>query len=360
MLFKPQINQLPQQSGFLLGQTINFVIPRDFPLEGFMLRIRPTLSAAAATVAPEGIFSLIKAIRLVVNDGGSSRNVINLDGMWATQRHLQYGGNLDSATLTFYANAFSTVGQKDITVPFFIPPFSIEDPVRSHFLLNLPRFNSDPVLQIQLGTQADVDTNATPTFAISALLADLVTYKRFVKVPNWQYLDTECFSSVQAYPNNAANQSYDIPVPGYHFAIGARAYASATALGDFTQNGGFSVIQALNTFERRIEPANLSKLDTYSINSDVSPNTSAAASGPQRALASGNGSTFWWDYLTDLNGAGAMTLDGVLDTNPFVNVGQGPQVIWDLAGGPGKQIIFLHDRCFGNIDAYKFIQPAKA
>lgn len=353
MLFKPQVNQLPQQSGFALGQTINFVIPRDFPLEGFILRLRPTLSAATATAAPEGCFALVQSLRLVVNDGGSSRNVINLDGMWAAQRHLQYGGQLDTATLLAFANAFSSTGQKDISIPFFIPPFSIEDPVRSHFLLNLPRFNSDPVLQVQLGTQAQIDTNATPTFAISAILADLVTYKRFVKVPNWQYLDTECFSAVQAYPNNAANQSYDIPVPGYHFAIGARPYSSATALGDFTQTGGFAVIQALNTFERRIEPANLLKLDQYSQTSDV---TAAGVNGIERTLA---GSTFWWDYLTDLNGAGALTLDGVLDTNPFVNVGQGPQVIWDLNGGAGKQIIYLHDRFFGDISAYKFIQPAR-
>lgn len=353
MLFKPQINQLPQQSGFLLGQTINFVIPRDFPLEGFILRLRPTVSGVAATIAPERVFSLVKSMRLVVNDGGSSRNVINLDGMWAVQRHIQYGGHLDTPTLLANANGFSSATQKDIAIPFFIPPVSIEDPVRSHFLLNLPRFNSDPVLQIQLGTQADVDTNATPTFAISALLADLVVYKRFVKVPNWQYLDTECFSSVQAYPNNAANQSYDIPVPGYHFAIGARPYSSATALGDFTQAGGFAIIQALNTFERRIEPANLTKLDFYSIGNDV---TTAGVAGAERDIAN---TVFWWDYLTDLNGAGAMTLDGVLDTNPFVNVGQGPQVIWDLNGGAGKQIIFLHDRCFGDIGAYKFIQPAR-
>lgn len=351
MLFKPQWNQLPQQSGFSLGQTIRFVIPRDFPMEGFELRLRPTLSAAAATVAPEGVFSLVKNIRLVVNDGGSSRNVINLDGMWAAQRHLQYGGNLDTATLLAFANAYSTTGQKDITIPFFFPPACIDDPVRSHFLLNLPRFNSDPVLEIQLGTQADIDTNATPTFAISALLADLVTHKRFVKVPNWDYIDTECFTSVQAYTNNAANQIYDIPVPGYHFAIGARPYSSATALGDFTQTGGFVTIQALNTFERRIEPANLLKLNQYSIGSDV---TAAGVNGIQRTLS---GSVYLFDYLTDLVGASAMTLDGVLDTNPFVNVGTGPQIIWDLNGGTGKQIIYMHDRFFtNNLNNYRYIQ----
>lgn len=352
MLFKPQWNQLPQQSGFTLGQTVRFVIPRDFPMEGFTLRLRPTLSAVAATVAPEGCFALIKNMRLVVNDGGASRNVLNLDGMWAAQRHLQYNGNLDTATLLAYANAFSSTGQKDISIPFFFPPVSIEDPVRSHFLLNLPRFNSDPVLEIQLGTQADVDTNATPTFAISALLADLVTYKRFVRVPNWDYIDTDCFTSVQAYTQNAANQSYDIPVPGYHFGIGARPYSSATALGDFTQTGGFAIIQALNTFERRIEPGNLLKVAAYSSGSDV---TAAGVNGIQRALQQ---VTQWWDYLTDLTGANAMTLDGLLDTNPFVNVGTGPQVIWDLNGGTGKQIVFLHDRCFGNIEPYKFIKTA--
>jgi len=321
-------------------------------MEGFAIRVQPTLSAAAATIAPEGVFALIKNIRLTVNDGGSSRNVINADSMSMAQRWLQYNGNLDTATLLAFAGAFGSTGAKDITIPFTFAPNCVEDPVRSHFLLNLPRFNSDPVLEIQFGTQAEVDTHATPTFAISAMTVDLVTLKRFVKVPYWQYLDTEFFTSSQDYPNNSANQIYDIPVPGYHMSIGARPYSSATALGDFTQSGGFVTIQALNTFERRIQPGNLLKMNQYSEGSDV---TAGGANGAQRVLAA---SLYWWDYLTDLGGSNAMTLDGVLDTNPFVNVGTGPQVVWDLNGGSGKKIVFTHDRFFGDINPYRYLKPA--
>jgi hypothetical protein len=351
-LFKLQLSQLPTQTGFALGSTCRFQIPRDFPMEGFMLRVQPTVSGAAATIAPDGVFALIKSIRLTVNDGGSSRNVINASGMSVIQRHTSYNANVDTATLLAFANAYSTTTAKDITIPFTFAPPSLEDPVRSHFLLNLPRFNSDPVLEIQFGTQVDVDTHATPTFAISALSVTLTTLKRFVKVPNWTYLDTEFFDSDQAYPTNAANQIYNIPVPGFHFALGARPYSSATALGDFTQTGGFVTIQALNTFERRVEPANLLKLDQFSIGSDV---TAAGVNGAQRTLAS---SVYWWDYLSDQPGSGALTLDGVLDTNPFVNVGTGPQVIWDLNGGTGKHIVYSHDRFFGDINPFRYLRPA--
>jgi hypothetical protein len=347
MIFPPQIDVLPSQTA-TVGNTYRFPIPRNFAMEGFMLVASVTTSAAVATIAPEGVFSLFKRLRLTVNDGGSSRDVLNADGLSIVQRHGQYGGNLDTNTLTAYSAAFGGTTSYTIRLPHFIPPLSIEDPARSAFLLNLPRFNADPVLEVQIGTQADMDVHATPTLAFSAITLSLVTFKRFVRTDAWKFIDTDFITSPTAFTTNAAQQKYNLPVPGYHFAIGARPYSSATALGDFTQTGGFVTISALNSFDRRWTPAELQAMNYYSMGSDVLTN----ANGTQRAIFS---TVRWWDYLTDMNGAGAITLDGLLDSNPYASIGTGPQVVWDLNGGSGKQIVFMHDRCYGDIEQWKLL-----
>lgn len=347
MLFPPQVDVLPSQTA-TLGNTYRFPIPRNFAMEGFMLVASVTTSAAVATIAPEGVFALFKRLRLTVNDGGSSRDVLNADGLSVVQRHLQYGGNLDTNTLAAYSSAFGGTTSYTIRIPHFIPPLSVEDPARSAFLLNLPRFNADPVLEIQLGAQADIDTHATPTLAFSAITLSVVTFKRFVRTDAWTFIDTDFITAPTPFTTNAPQQKYNLPVPGYHFAIGARPYSSATALGDFTQTGGFVTISALNSFDRRWTPAELQAMNYYSLGSDVSTTTN----GTQRGIAS---TVRWWDYLTDLTGAGAVTLDGLLDSNPYASIGTGPQVVWDLNGGSGKQIVFMHDRCYGNIEQWKLL-----
>lgn len=347
MLFPPQIEELPSQT-VALGGTLRFPITRNFALEGFVVTVVAVTSAATATIGPEGALGLLKNCRLSVNDGGASRDIVNSDGLWIDQRHGQYGGNLDSDTLTAQNAALGGTTTYTMRYIHFIPPFSVEDPTRSAFLANLPRYNADPVLALQFASQADLDTNATPTLAFSSITVYVTTFKRFVRTDKWRFIDTEFFTSSQDYPNNQANQRYNIPVPGYHFAIGARPYSSATALGDFTQTGGLAQIRVLNSFDRQLYPAELRALNQFSIPSDQSTTTQ----GIQRLTI---GTVRWWDYLSDLNGAGALTLDGLYDTNPYASIGTGPQVVWDLNGGSGKKIVYAHDRCFGDISAFQYL-----
>lgn len=340
-LYQQIVDQLPAQSGITLGSTVRFVIPRDYAMEGFVIVANPTVSAVAATIAPEGAFALIKRVRLTANDGGQNRDLVNADAMSIVQRHLAYNQNLDTATLTTFSNAFSSATAKVLRVPHMFPPGSIEDPARSLFFANLPRFNNDPILEIQIGTQADVDTNATPTFAISAMNIYIVTIKRVVASPDWPFLKTDFITSTQAFTQNAAAQRYNIPIPGWHFTVGMRPYSSATALGDISQAGGFFKIQALNVVERVIQTLDLVAINQFSIGSDLT----AAANGTQRALA---GTSQWFDYLTDLTGASVTNLDTLMNSNPYVALGNNPQVIGDINGGAGKQIVFMHDRCYGD------------
>lgn len=355
-LFQQIVDELPAQTP-VLGQTVRYVMPRDYAREGFVIVMNATLSAAAATIAPEGVFSLIKKVRLTGNDGGQNRDLVNADGMSIVQRHLAYNNSIDTDTLTAFGNAFSTTGLKTIRIPFLFAPGNLEDPTRSLFLANFPRFNNDPILEVTLGAQADVDVHATPTFAgtFSMYVIDL---KRFVSSDNWNFLKTDFVTYEQAYTLNASGQRYNIPVPGWHFAIGMRMYSSATALGDISQTAGVFKIQALNVVERLMQTLNVRAVNQWSADSDV---TAAGVAGAQRNLL---GSSTWFDYLTDLTGAGVTNLDTLLNSNPYVALGTAPQVIGDINGGAGKKIVFMHDRCYGNIApallAPRLLQAPKA
>lgn len=340
-LFQQIVDQIPPISGVTLGSTVRFVVPRDFSLEGFLLVVEPTVSTAAATIAPEGVFSLIKRVRFTANDGGQNRDLVNADSMSIVQRHLNGNQNLDTQTLTAFSNAFSTTTAKSITIPHFFPPGTIEDPARSLFLANLPRFNNDPILEIQIGSQTDVDTNVSPLFAISAMTIRLVTIKRVVASPTWPFLKTDFITSEQAYTQNQAAQRYNLPIPGWHFSIGMRPYSSATALGDISQTGGLFRIQALNVVERTIQTTDLVKINQFSVSSDVLTN----ANGTQRAISQ---TSQFFDYLTDLTGASVTNLDTLLNSNPYVALGNAPQVVGDINGGTGKKIVYMHDRCYGD------------
>ena len=341
-LFQPIVEQLPQISGVTLGSTQRIVLPRDFAYEGFIVVVTPTVSAVAATIAPEGTFSLIKRVQLTANDGGQNRDLVNADGLSIVQRHLAYNGNIDTDTLTSFNNAFSTTGAKVMRIPHFFPPNELEDPARSLFLQNFPRFNNDPILTIQIGTQADIDTNGTPTFAISACTIRVICLKRFVTSDAWNFLKTDFITQEQAYTINAANQRYNIPIPGWHFSIGMRMYSSATALGDISQTDGLFRITALNVTERTIQATDLRGVNQYSIGADVA----AGANGNQRALQN---TAYFFDYITDLTGASVTNLDTLLNSNPYVALGTQPQVVADINGSAGRKIVYMHDRCYGDI-----------
>lgn len=341
-LFQQLIDTLPTQSGVVLGQKVRFVLPRDFPYEGFIIVVEPTVSGAAATIAPEGAFSLVQNVRLTANDGGQNRDLVNADSMSIVQRHLANNSNLDTETLLTFGNAFSTTTAKVLRVPHFFAPNTLEDPARSLFLQNFPRFNNDPILEITIGTQAQVDTNATPTFAISACTVRVIILRRFVTSDKWNFLKTDFITQEQAYTLNAAAQRYNIPIPGWHFSLGMRMYSSATALGDISQTAGVFKIQALNTTERTMMATDIRALNQLSISSDV---TAAGVAGVQRVLQTT--STFI-DYLSDLTGASVTNLDTLLNSNPFAALGTVPQVIADINGGTGKKIVFMHDRCYGD------------
>ena len=199
MLFPKRVDYSPVQNGLTLGQTIQFPITREFHVESLYLRVDFTPSAAMATPCADAIPNLVQKIQLQVSDGARTRNVVDCSGPALLEYALQTNGGLDRDTAALIGSNPAT-GAKSIYYPIFCAHPQLDDPVGSTLLLPFPRYNSNPVLTVQFSTQAQMDTNASKTFAVSSLSASLVINRRQVNRANWPTLDWELAEQTQSYP----------------------------------------------------------------------------------------------------------------------------------------------------------------
>lgn len=341
-LFRQIIDTLPSQTASL-GQTVRFQLPRDFPREGFILKANVVVATGAATLAAERCFSLFKRIRLTANDGGQQRVLVDADSLAVMERSANYGLSVDSDTAVALISSTFAAATYTISIPFYYAPTILGTPTRDLFLQNFPRFNNDPVLEIQVGSQADVDVHATPTFALTSLSLSVVELKREVSIPNWQFLNTEFVTAQVAFPATVVDYRYQIPVPGYHTFVGMRPYASASSIAESIYTNPFR-FQVLNTLQANIAAADLRRINERSILC----NTSATAANTvcnSLLLSTRN----FIDFLSTTTEEGIQNLDTLLNTNPFTQLGTGPEYRLDITGGAAVKIVFLHERIFGNV-----------
>jgi hypothetical protein len=334
-LFRQLIDTLPVYSGNALGDVVRIPLQRDYPREGLIIRLTGVATGSSATAPTLGAYELIKRIRLLVNDGGVQRSLCDVWGPALVIRQLH-----NNQSLPIGENATLSTGTPNIAVtfPLFFPPSVLNSPTREMFLQNFPRFNSDPQLEITLANQADVDLNATPTFAASAgFTLSVLDIKREVSVPNWNFLQTEILTSEKAYPADVTNDRYQLPVPGYHYYCGVVSFASRGVLGDIT-DGNPIRLDVLNTSLRSVSLANLARLNAIG-------NTTQ-----QTALAALAANIGFFDFLTDQTGSDVVNLDTLLNTNPFTQLGTGPVLNYSVSeSGASAKLLFIHERCFGDI-----------
>lgn len=336
-LFRQIVDSLPAVSGIALGEVVRIPLVRDFPREGLIVRVTGVTTGSSATAPTLSAYELIKRIRLLVNDGGTQRSICDVWGPALVIRHLH-----NNQSLPIGENATLSTGTPNIAVtfPLFFPPSVLNSPTREMFLQNFVRFNADPQLEITFATQADVDLNATPTFAASAgFTVNVTDIKREVSVPNWNFLQTELITNEQAYTANIAQTRYELPVPGFHYYTGIVSFASRGVLGDIT-DGNPVRLDVLNTSLRNVTLANLARINAMG---NTTQQTTLAA------LAANIG---FFDFLTDQTGSDVVTLDTLLNTYPFTQLGTGPVLKYGIgASGPSAKLLFIHERCFGDISS---------
>jgi hypothetical protein len=340
MLFQKRQDFTATQTGLALGSTITFPITREFHVESIDLVIVATPSAAMATANADALQNIVNRVQLQISDGARTRNVVDVTGSGLIEYGMQTAGGLDRNTATNLGTNPSS-GAKTLVYPIYCAHPQLDDPVGSTFLLPFPRYNSNPVLTVQFATQVQMDTNATPTFAVSALTAKIIVRRRQVNRANWPTLDWELAELSGAYPNTGNSQMYELQIPGSYTGVMMRDYQGLSTRGFIETTGGENKLQLLGTVLRRFTMSDLQLENDRSV--ELYPATWNNITG-----------TAYLDFLSDKTGESSPDLGSVLDANILAASGARLQLLQDITGGSNYARRYLTHRVFGNLSALKF------
>lgn len=340
MLFQKRVDFSPVTTGLALGAQTTFQITREFHLESLWLRVDVTPSAAMATANADALQAIVNRVQLQISDGARTRNVIDCSGPGLLEYAFEINSGWDRNTSTnFGTNPAS--GQKTFYYPIFCSHPQIEDPVGSTLLLPLPRYNSNPTLLVQFASQTQMDTNATPTFAVSALQCSLIINRRQVNRANWPTLDWELAEISVPYPNTGNSQLYELQIPGSYTGILMRDYQGLGTRAFIETAGGENKLQLLGTVIRRF------RCQDVQAENDISARLNAATWNNPAAQT-------YLDFVSDKTGETGGDMGSVLDANILSASGARIQLLQDITGGSNFQRKYVTHRIFGNLNALKF------
>lgn len=347
MIFQKRQDFLPSSSGNALGSSVRFELTREFHIEALYIRLTFTPTAVMATDNADGIYNILKRVTLKVSDGARTRSVVDATGRGLVEYARQILGGLDGG-YDYNVGADGTSAQTLVYPIFFAHP-QIADPIGSAFLLPAPRYNNNPELLLQFASQADMDTNGTPTFAVAAgITAQVIVVRREVNDPSFMTYDTELSEISYPFAASGTNQLTELQVPGSYTGMLLRGFTSTSALGDVSTAGGEFKLQALGNVLRRFQLQHIIEENEFS---KFRPfRTSAASAGTLTYQTTG---IYFLDFLTDRVGESVSELGSVLDTNYLMATGARLQLIGDIAGGTGVKINILAHRIFGVLDRLK-------
>lgn len=328
-----------------LGATLRQELQRDFHLSRLYIQVDVTTSGAIATATADGLLGLIKRVTLNVTDGANSRNVVDCSGNGLLEYAQQITGGLGRGASI--ARLKTATGTYRITYPVFFEDPRLADPLASQFLLPLPRYISNPVLTIQMASQSDVDSNVSPTFAVSALNVSIITEKREVVIPNFTTWDWELAEITQNYSASGANQLYELQTPGSYTGFLIRSYVDLATRGNNLITNGEIKLQSLGNVVRRFRPEHVEEENDLSKFGQM---VSADNAGNNSPMFSGS---YFLDFLTDNVGESAADMGSVFDTNIIATSGARPQLLADVAGGTNVKLSFVAHRVFGDLTNFK-------
>lgn len=344
MLFPKRQDFLTADTGLSLGASVTKKIPREFMLESLIVRVSVTVSGVMATANADAIQNILKRVRLTASDGARTRTIVDCSGAGLLEWQANVAQNSLDTNTSVGGNSATTY---QIDYPVNFAPPNMADPIASNLLLPLNRFNDDPSLELQFASQADMDTNAAKTFAVSALSARVILNKRFVGLKNWPTFDTELIEATTAFSTDAANQEVELPSPGSYTGLLLRGYLDTDTRGDISQTDGEFKIQLLGVNNRRF------RLDDIEQENYFSRNPNAGTAG----IFTGS---YYVDFLSDKVGATSPDFGSVLDVNLAVATGARLKLIGDIAGGTDVLLKHVRHRVFGNLGPLKSVNRLSA
>lgn len=343
MLFPKRTDFTPTQTAAtpFLGTTFRFELTREFHIEAIEVVINFTNTAVMATDNADLINALLNRVTMTVADGAQNRNVVDVSGAALLDLSLNWIGGLDAATAALYRTD-PAAASYTIRYPIWFAHPQISDPIGSTLLLPAPRYNTNPVVTVQIATQAQMDTNVAPTFALSALTCYLVVHRRQVNRADFPIFNTELQQIDTTYTSTGTAQRQELPIPGSYTGILLRDRTDGDTKGSIQTANGENRLQILGTVLRRfrVEDVLAENERSLRLNDTATWNNQV-----------GNA---YLDFLTDKTGISAGDLGSVLDANMLQASGARVELIQDITSAGAATRQYITHRVFGNLKKLKF------
>lgn len=204
-------------------------------LEGFTINLKAVVSnhavtgASAAEANIYGLAGLLKEIRLQVNDT-ANRYAVASNGPALLELAMSERVPLSAETLALVEDAVPTQNVTHyLSIPCWIVPPYIEDPVGSYLGIPLFALKQDPTLEIVWEPYTSLFTLASGgSFTVTA---EVELHLREVRDRNLQYYPSEILT--ERFPWTAAGKKeYQVPESGYLVELLGQSQVSSTAKGN--------------------------------------------------------------------------------------------------------------------------------
>lgn len=213
-----------------LGARTSYTIRRRrLWLEAVFVRAWVTTGAEViASQTGDRIFQLFKNIELQIHDG-SPRSFCRSSGAGLVEWSQREGGPLDSETLWHIGQSMTASITRCVTIPIWIRPAHMEDPIGQYLALPLPSLNEEPVLHLDFATSDEVAPTAGATDSITGVRVELEFHFRDVMAREPLYFPSEIIENLKVW--SGGEQDYELPNTGFLCGILARNWSSSTARG---------------------------------------------------------------------------------------------------------------------------------
>jgi hypothetical protein len=331
-------------TGNALGSTISIPIKREKHLAGALIFLSGTITTNAATGNANGILDLAKRITLTA---GGVDYVNGVSGSALIEYDAQVLGTTDyltkyaiAAGSTISTTAFNSGAAFNVCYPIHCQHPQVQEIASSPLMVPMPGFSEDGVLTIQLGTQAELDVNGTPTLAISGGVTVEVVfiYRQAPTGANglphaqWELSESEVIYTA------AQKDVYELPARGSYTGLMFRGSTSTSARGDVTATNSLLEVRFGSTTLRSLAFRDCVRENERS----------------KTALQGYFTNSPFFDFLTDGNGE-VLGLNSVLDANPSAAGGSRFSIRYETGGA--YRVKILSHRIFGDLAPLK--QTAK-
>ena len=342
MLFPKRPDYKVVTASGAVGGSYSLPLSREFWLENIILKISGTTGTTMGTMTANGMWALLKRVRMSITDATGNRKVLDCPGFALNEYWRQVVGNLDRSTLIYAPSTTGvTIANSTAFNLYYVIPFrhpGLQDPFGAATMLPLPRLNNDPVLEIDIGVATDVSAtfNISGSLTITALIN-----RRDVLAKNFPYIPGELITYEKQWPSDG-KQEWEIPSIGTVTGILLSDLSDSNTRATVIQNSSDWSLEYLSTVIRRIQP------DFMSVENDHTVNLfSATWNNPA--------GSFYFDLLSDYAGQDAYNMGSALDVNPLVlNGGKAKLIGGDINGGSTAKTFFTVHKLFGDLRAVTF------